>query len=90
MYVPSTRKIISSYDVFYEFFSSALAYTSQPYSEAMYMHPAVPYTPYATYPMEQTGDMIMLAQLKKGVYYLKLITMRKEVTNPMTIQLFGH
>ena len=33
LYVPSTRKIISSYDiVFDESFSIALAYTSQPYS----------------------------------------------------------
>ena len=32
MYVPSTRKVISSYDVvFDEIFSSALSYTSQPY-----------------------------------------------------------
>ena len=32
-YVPSTRKIMSSYDVvFDESFSSASAYTSQPYS----------------------------------------------------------
>ena len=34
VYVPSTRKIISSYDiVFDESFSIALAYTSQPYPE---------------------------------------------------------
>ena len=48
VYVPSTSKIISSYDVdFDEIFSSALAYTSQPYSEAMVMRPAVTYTPCA-------------------------------------------
>ena len=42
VYVPSTRKRISSYDaVFDESFSSALAYTSQPYPEAMDMRPAV-------------------------------------------------
>ena len=36
VYVPSKRRIISSYDVFLnEIFSSALEYTSQPYSEAM-------------------------------------------------------
>ena len=41
-YVPSTRKIISSYDVvFDEKKSSALAYTSQPYAEVMAMHPDV-------------------------------------------------
>ena len=49
VYVPSTRKRISSYDVvFDESFSSALVYTSQPYSEAMAMCPSVTYTPYAT------------------------------------------
>ena len=49
VYVPSTKKIISSYDVvFDESLSSALAYTSQPYPEAMVMLPAVTYTPCAT------------------------------------------
>ena len=49
VYVNSTRKIISSYDVvFGEKYSSALAYTSRPYLEAMVMRPAVTYTPYAT------------------------------------------
>ena len=49
MYVPSTRKIISSYDfVFDESFSSALAYKSRPYSEAMDMRLYVTYTPYST------------------------------------------
>ena len=47
--IPSTRKIIFSYNVvFDENNSSALAYTAQPYSEAMTMRPAVTYTPYAT------------------------------------------
>ena len=49
MYVPSKRKIISSYDiVFDESFSSALAYTSRSYSEAMAMRLAVNYTAYVT------------------------------------------
>ena len=49
MYIPSTRKIISSYDVmFYESLFSALEYTSQPYSEAMEMSLSVTYTPCAT------------------------------------------
>ena len=49
VYVPSTRKIISSYDVVLdESFSSALAYTSRPYSETMTKHTAVTYTVYAT------------------------------------------
>ena len=63
VYVPSTRKIISSYDVmFHESFSSALAYTSRPYSEAMAMRPAVTYTPYGTSSREKTGDIITFAQ----------------------------
>ena len=42
MYVPSTRKIISSYDgVLDENNSSELAYTPQPYSKAMDMSQAV-------------------------------------------------
>ena len=60
MYVPSTRKIISSYDaVFDEMFFSALSYTSRPYSEAMVMRPAVTYTPYDTSSKEQTGNVQM-------------------------------
>ena len=46
VYVPSTRKVIFSYDVvFDESFSSALSYTPRPYSEVMVMCPAVAYTP---------------------------------------------
>ena len=49
VYVQGTRKIISSYDVvFDEKNSSALVYTSQPYSEAMAMRQYVTYTPCAT------------------------------------------
>ena len=49
VYVPSTRNIISSYDVvFDESLFSALSYTSRPYSEEMAMRPAVTYTLYAT------------------------------------------
>ena len=45
VYVPSSRKITSSYDVvFDESFSSVLAYTSRPYSEVKVVHPAVTYT----------------------------------------------
>ena len=67
MYVPSTRKIISSYDVvFDESFSSALVYMSQHYSEAMAMRPAVTYTLYATSSKEQTGDVITFAQFEEG------------------------
>ena len=67
MYVPSTRKVISLYDVvFDESFSSALSYTSRPYSEAMAMRPEVTYTPYATSSREQTGDVIMFTQFEEG------------------------
>ena len=67
MYVPSARKIISSYDVvFDESFSIALAYTSRTYSEAMVMCLAVTYTPYEKSLKEQTGDVITFAQFEEG------------------------
>ena len=48
VYVPHKHRIVSSYDaVFDESFSSALAYTSQPYSEVISMLPVVSYIPYA-------------------------------------------
>ena len=69
VYVPSTRKIISSYDVvFDESFSSALAYTSQPYSEAMVMRPAVMYTPYGTSLREKLAISLCLHNLRRGIY----------------------
>ena len=65
MYVPSTRKVILSYDVMFDkSFSSALSYTSQPYAEAMEILPAVTYTPYATSSKEQNGDVIKFAQFE--------------------------
>ena len=67
VYVPSTRKVISSYDVvFDESFSSALSYTSRPYSEAMEMRLAVRYTLYATSSKEQTSDVITFTQFEEG------------------------
>ena len=67
MYVPSTRKIVLSYDVvFDESFSSALSYTSRPYAEAVAMRPTVTYTPYTTSSKEQTGDVISFAQFEEG------------------------
>ena len=67
MYLPSTRKVILSYNVvFDESFSSALSYTSRPYLEAMTMRPAVTYTPYAMSSKEQTGDVIMFAHFEEG------------------------
>ena len=67
VYVPSTRKIISSYNfVSGESFPSALAYTSRLHSEAMAVRPEVTYTPYAKYSREWTGNIITLAQFEKG------------------------
>ena len=67
VYVQSTRKIISSYDVvFDEKKSSALAYMPQHYSEAMEMRPAVTYTPYATSSREQNGDVTTFVQFEEG------------------------
>ena len=49
VYVPDTRKIMSSYDVFLnENISSKLEYTSKPYAVAMGMQPAVSYISYAS------------------------------------------
>ena len=67
VYVPSTRKKISSYDVVFDKKTfSALEYTSRPYSEAMVMRPAVTYTPYTMSSKEQTGDVITFAQFEEG------------------------
>ena len=66
VYVSSKRKIISSYDVVIdESFSSVLAYTSQPYSEALSMRPSLAYTPCATSSREQTGDVITFTQFEE-------------------------
>ena len=51
---------------FNERFSSALAYTSQPYSKAMAMHLDVTYTPYATSSKEKTGYIITFTQFEEG------------------------
>ena len=65
VYVPSTRKIISSYDVvFDENISIALTYKSQYYSEAMAMHPTVTCKPFATSFREQTGNIITFAHFE--------------------------
>ena len=67
VYVLITRKIISSYDiVFDKSFSSTLAYTSQPYSEAMDMRLSVTYTPCAAYLREQTGHLMTFTQFEEG------------------------
>ena len=67
VYVPSTKKVISLYDVMFdESFSSALSYSSRPYAEAMAMRLAVTYTPYATSSKEKNGDVITFAQFEEG------------------------
>ena len=67
VYVPSTWRIILSYDVvFYENNSNTLAYMSQIYSEAMAMRPAVTYTPYVMSSKEQTGNVITFAKFDEG------------------------
>ena len=67
VYVPITRKVISSYDlVFDESSSGALSFTSRPYSEVMVICPEVTYTPYATSLKEQTGDVITFTQFEEG------------------------
>ena len=72
VYVPSTRKVISLYDVMFdESFVSALSYMSRPYAEAMAMRPAVTYTPYATSSNQQTGDIITFTQFEEGNLIIK-------------------
>ena len=69
MYILSTTKIISSYDVvFDEILSSLLAFTSQPYSEAMAMRPSATYTLCATSPREQTGDIITFKIFEERIF----------------------
>ena len=46
--------------------SSALAYTSRPYSEVTTMRPSMTYTPCATSPREQNGSIITFTQFEKG------------------------
>ena len=67
VHVPHKQKIISScVVVFDESFYIELAYTSLPYSDAMAMQPAVSYATYATYSVEQTGDIITFTQFEEG------------------------
>ena len=62
--------------MFDESFSSALAYTLRPFSEAMAMRPAVTYTPYATSSKEKTGNVITFAQFEEG----KILTKTRKDT----------
>ena len=52
--------------VFYEMFYSTLAYTSQPYAQAMAMHPSVTHKLYDTFSRNQTGDIITFTQFEEG------------------------
>ena len=67
VYVPYKRKIISFYDaLFDDSFSSALSYTSQPYSESIAIILSVSYIPYATYSNEKNGYIITYLQFEEG------------------------
>ena len=67
VYVPSTRKVILLYDVVFDkSFSSALSYTSRPYSEATAVRPEVTYTLYVMSLKEKTGNVITFAQFEEG------------------------
>ena len=69
VYVPSTRKVIYSYDVvFDEGFSITLTYTTQPYSEAMVTCPAVMYTHCATSSIEKLVILLRSHSLRTGTY----------------------
>ena len=71
VYVTHASKITSSYDaVFDEIFSSALEYTSQPYSEVMAMRLDVSYIPYATSSREQTSNIITFKQFEEGGFII--------------------
>ena len=75
VYVSSTRKVISSYDVvFDESFSSALSYTSRPYANVMAMRLAVTNTPYDTSSREKNGDVITFTHFEEGNILTELIT----------------
>ena len=47
-------------------FSSALAYTSRPYSESMDIRPVVTFTPYAKFSKEQTRNIITFTWFEEG------------------------
>ena len=67
LYVPRTMKIIYSYNSsFDEIFSTALAYASQTYAEAIAMCQDVSYIPHDTSSREKTGDIITFADFEEG------------------------
>ena len=88
VYVPSTRNVIFSYDVVFDkSLSSALSYTSRPYSEAMAMCQTVTYTPYATSLKEKTGNVITFAHFEEEDLISELITIQKVMTSTTANQL---
>ena len=59
-------------------FSSAIAYTSRPYSESLATRRAVLYIPYATSSHEQTGNIITFSQFEEGCFLGNGHTLVKE------------
>ena len=90
-YAPHKRNIVYLYNVVFGYIiSSVVVYTSQPYIEAMAMWPDVSYISDATSSRGVTGNIITFIYLKRGVYYLKLLTIRNVITILMMIQIFHH
>ena len=71
LHTPQTQDHIFVQCRFYQSFSSALAYTSQPCSEAISMRPAVLYIPYAASSKGETGNIIMFAHFEEGSFLLE-------------------
>ena len=66
IYVPSTRKMVSSHAVIFDKkVSNALAYTSCLYSEALSTKPKLPCILYDTSSHEKTGDIITFAHFEE-------------------------
>ena len=67
IYVPSTRKIVSSHDVvFDEIFSSELAYISHTFSEEISALSEVLYILYDKSSNEKSGNIINFAKFEEG------------------------
>ena len=92
LYISHKHNIVSSYNIIFDdILSSNLKYTSQPYSEAMDMQPAVLYKWFSASSKEKTSDIITFTHFEERVvYYWNLIMVRKAVTHLMTIQLCHH
>ena len=91
MGVPHKQKIVSLYNVFFnEILSSEFVYTSQQCAEEMAMRSALSCIPYATYSMEQTGDIITFTSFEEGGLLSETSKDTKAVRNLMTVQLLHH